>query len=112
LRLPKTSESEAAGRLIRMPGMVDADATMPSKLSGVPKLVAKGFNTGFFDMVELRIANKPIAHSVKKNAFDAHLVFNMPNQLKALVAAIFCLLFPRKECGLLMVFSFLLRVES
>ena len=79
MRLPKTSESEAAGRLTSMPGMVDAEATMPSKLSGVPRLVAKGFNTGFLDIVELRIAKKPITHIVKKKAFVAHLVFSIPD---------------------------------
>ncbi len=69
LRLPKMSESEAAGKLMRMPGMVDADATMPNKSSGVPKLEANGLSTGFFDMVELRIANKPKAHNIIKKAF-------------------------------------------
>ena len=73
MRLPKTSESEAAGKLISMPGMVDTEATMPSKSSGVPRLVAKGFRTGFFDMVELRIANKPITQITKKKPLCAHL---------------------------------------
>ena len=67
------SESEAAGKLISIPGMVDAEATMPSKSSGVPRLVAKGFKTGFFDIVELRIANKPITHITAKKAFCFHL---------------------------------------
>ena len=61
-----------------MPGMVDAEATMPSKSLGVPMLVAKGFRTGFFDMVELRIANKPIMHNIKKKAFCFQLVLSMP----------------------------------
>ena len=68
LRLPKTSESEAAGKLTSIPGMVDAEATIPNKLSGVPRLDAKGFKTGFLDMVELRIAKKPIIHIIKKKA--------------------------------------------
>jgi hypothetical protein len=63
------SESEAAGKLIRIPGIVDADATIPSRSSGVPKLVANGLSTGFLDMVELRIANKPIMHSITKKIF-------------------------------------------
>jgi len=64
--LPKTSESEPAGRLTNMPGMVEAAATKPVQESGVPRLDAKSFKTGFFDMVELRIANSPIAQSARK----------------------------------------------
>ncbi len=63
------SESDAAGKLIRMPGIVEAEATIPSNSGGVPKLVAKGFSTGFFDMVELKIANKPMAHRITKKNF-------------------------------------------
>lgn len=63
------SDNEAAGRLIRMPGMVEAEAIMPSKSSGVPRLVAKGFSTGFFDIVELRIAKKPIKHMIANRIF-------------------------------------------
>jgi len=62
------SESDAAGRLIKMPGMVDAEATTPSKSSGVSKLEAKGFNTGFFAIVELKIANRPITQRMSKKA--------------------------------------------
>ena len=63
------SESEAAGKLIRMPGIVEAEATIPNRSLGVPKLVAKGLRTGFFDIVELRIAKKPKAHITRKKAF-------------------------------------------
>jgi hypothetical protein len=63
---------------MRMPGMVEAEATMPSRSSGVPKLDAKGFRTGFLDMVELRIANKPITQIIKKKAFSVRLVLSMP----------------------------------
>jgi hypothetical protein len=80
------SEREAAGRLIRMPGIVDAEATMPSKLSGVPKLVAKGLSTGFFDMVELRTANKPIMHIVRKKARCIHFALNILLTLKESLA--------------------------
>lgn len=72
------SDSEAAGKLINMPGMVDAAATIPNKSSGAPRLVAKGFKTGFFDIVELRIANKPIMHIIRKKAFCVHLVLSIP----------------------------------
>ena len=65
-----------------MPGIVDAEATMPNKSLGVPRLVAKGFKTGFFDIVELRIANKPIMHITAKKARCVHLFPNIPNKRK------------------------------
>jgi hypothetical protein len=61
-----------------MPGMVDADATMPSKSVGVPRLVANGLRTGFFDIVELRMANRPIMQMIEKKAFPVHLALNVP----------------------------------
>jgi hypothetical protein len=60
------SESEAAGRLTKMPGIVDAAATTPSQSVGVLRLVAKGFSTGDFDIVELSIAKKPMKQSMMK----------------------------------------------
>ena len=64
------SESEAAGKLIRIPGIVEAAPTNPvQKPAGVSRLRAKGFSAGFFDIVELRIANKPIVQSVKNTLF-------------------------------------------
>lgn len=65
-RLPKMSEREAAGRLMSIPGMVEAEATSPIRLEGAPRLFAKGFRTGFLDIVELRIANAPITHKARK----------------------------------------------
>lgn len=64
--LPNTSESEAAGKLTSIPGIVDAAAITPVKSAGVPKLNAKGFSTGSFDIVELKIAKAPITHRTKK----------------------------------------------
>jgi hypothetical protein len=64
--LPKTSDSEAAGRLINMPGIVEAAATTPRKLEGVSKLTANGLRTGFLDNVELRRANAPITQNTTK----------------------------------------------
>jgi hypothetical protein len=58
--LPKWSEREAAGRLISIPGMVDAAAIIPMRFDGVPKLMAKGLRTGFLDIVELKMATAPI----------------------------------------------------
>ena len=60
------SESEAAGRLIKMPGIVEAAATKPVQSVGVPRLNEKGFRTGLFDIVELRIANNPMMQIAKK----------------------------------------------
>lgn len=59
------SEREPAGKLTSMPGIVEAAATNPSKESGVPRVCAKGFSTGFFDIVELRMAKKPMIHSAQ-----------------------------------------------
>lgn len=64
--LPKISERVPAGRLIKIPGIVEAAATKPSRCSGVWRLSAKGFRTGFFDIVELRIAKIPTMQKIKK----------------------------------------------
>jgi hypothetical protein len=67
------SESEAAGKLTKIPGIVDAAATTPVQSVGVPRLSEKGLRTGLFDIVELRIAKKPIMQSVKKRLSLAFL---------------------------------------
>ena len=74
-RLPKMSERLAAGRLMSIPGIVEADATKPINSEGVPRLVANGFRTGFLDIVELRIANNPIIQSIQKKF--SPLFFNL-----------------------------------
>jgi hypothetical protein len=66
---PKRSDKEPAGKLINTPGTVEAAATNPNTAVGVPRLSAKGFRTGFFDIVELRMANAPITHILKKKYF-------------------------------------------
>jgi len=66
LLLLTSSEMEPAGILVSIPGRVEAAATNPINAMGVPKLSAKGFNTGFFDIVELRIAKAPIRQRVIK----------------------------------------------
>ena len=60
------SEREAAGKLMIIPGMVEAAATKPSKSVGVPKLVAKRFSTGLLDIVELSIAKAPMTQRMRK----------------------------------------------
>jgi hypothetical protein len=70
------SEREAAGRLISMPGIVDAAAITPMRLGGVSKLIAKGLRTGFLDIVELRMAIVPIMQSIiKKTLFARYILF-------------------------------------
>lgn len=79
--LPKMSESEAAGKLIKMPGIVEAEAMKPSSSVGVPRYEAKGFKTGLLDIVELRIAKNPMMQIVKKTlsiAFFSHKPINEP----------------------------------
>lgn len=62
------SDSEEAGRLTRMPGMVEAAPTKPDQTVGVPSAAAKGLSR-VLDIVELRIANTPIMQSVQKTVF-------------------------------------------
>jgi hypothetical protein len=59
------SDSDAMGKLTSMPGIVEADATNPINESGVCNARAKGLSTGFFDIVELRIAKKPTRQSTE-----------------------------------------------
>lgn len=68
------SESEAAGRLIKIPGIVDAEETKPLHSVGVPRLAEKGFNTGLLAIAELKIANPPIMQRVQKTTFTELLV--------------------------------------
>jgi hypothetical protein len=49
-----------------MPGIVDAAAIIPVRSVGVPKLMAKGLSTGFFDIVLLKMAKAPIMHKTQK----------------------------------------------
>ena len=63
------SESEAAGKLIKIPGIVEAEKTGPLQSVGVPRLAEKGFSTGFLAIVELKIANPPIMQRVQKTTF-------------------------------------------
>jgi hypothetical protein len=79
------SESEAAGRLTNMPGIVDAAATTPSQSVGVPRLFAKGFRTGDLDIVELSKAKKPMKQSIRKMLLPLDFVSMYPR------LGIFCL---------------------
>jgi len=59
------SESEAAGKLIKTLGIVEAAATRPTHSAGVPRLKEKGFKTGPSDIVDLMMAKKPMMQSVQ-----------------------------------------------
>ena len=74
------SESDAAGKLINIPGMVEAAATKPVKSVGVPRLNEKGFRTGLLDIVELKIANNPMTHIIKKTPSLAFFVCEAINK--------------------------------
>jgi hypothetical protein len=69
------SESVAAGKLTRIPTMVEAAATNPKVLSGMPKDPANKGKTGLLDIVELNIASPPIRHS-SKNGVNFQLNLN------------------------------------
>ena len=60
------SERDAAGRLMRIPGIVDADATIPNRSDGVPRVVANGLRTGLLDIVELKMAKAPTMQKTTK----------------------------------------------
>lgn len=75
--------------------MVDAEATTPNKSSGVPRLVAKGFRTGFLDMVELRMANNPIMQIIMKKKRSADLLISIV--LKECLDRLFFVCDPRER---------------
>lgn len=71
--LPYISEREAAGKLTRMPGIVEAAPTRPDQSVGVWSAVVKGFSN-VLDMVELRIAKSPMIQSTRKMLLPTFLV--------------------------------------
>jgi hypothetical protein len=58
-RFSKTPVNRA-GKLTKIPRMVEAEATKPVQSVEVPRLNENGFKTGLLAIVELRIANRPI----------------------------------------------------
>lgn len=54
------------GRLASTPGMVEAAAIKPISGSDAPKLMANKVSVGLFDIVELKMANKPIPQRNRK----------------------------------------------
>jgi hypothetical protein len=69
------SESEAAGRLTRIPGMVEAEITRPLQESGVPRLFERGVSTEpLLEIVELRIMSPPIKQRLQKTLFPVFFV--------------------------------------
>jgi hypothetical protein len=71
------SERIPNGRLAMMPGMVEAAAIKPISGSDAPKLIANKVNVGLFDIVVLKIANKPMAERKKKGEDISCLVLFM-----------------------------------
>jgi len=68
------SERIPKGKLATMPGMVEAAAIKPISGSDAPKLIANRVNVGLFDIVELKIANKPMVER-KKNGVEIRCTF-------------------------------------
>jgi hypothetical protein len=60
-----------------IPGIVEAEATNPTKSVGAPRLVANGFKTGFLDIVELRMAKRPMMQRVRNKLFSETLICNI-----------------------------------
>lgn len=54
------------GKLAIMPGMVEAAAIKPISGSDAPKLTANRVNVGLLDIVELKMANRPVTQRKRK----------------------------------------------
>jgi hypothetical protein len=65
-RLPHLSESIPAGRLAIIPAKAEIAATMPTPEGSAPRWEAKSGSTGLFEIVELKIAKKPVVHNIRK----------------------------------------------
>jgi hypothetical protein len=65
-RLPKKSEIAPAGKLMRIPGIVEAITIQPISAGVAPRCAANSGRTGVFDSVELKIASAPIAAMRRK----------------------------------------------
>jgi hypothetical protein len=64
--LPKISDKTPAGRLTRMPTIVDAAAIRPMMDSFPPRSLAKRGSTGLLEIVEEKMAKKPMAQTALK----------------------------------------------
>jgi len=60
------SERKPKGKLAIMPGIVEAAAITPISGSDAPRLTANKVNVGLFDIVELKIAKRPMTDRSKK----------------------------------------------
>lgn len=67
------SESAPAGILTIIPTTVDAAAIKPTVDIGTPRERINNGNTGFFAIVELKMANPPSMHSTKKEEIFAFI---------------------------------------
>src|ERR1700681_4176357 len=76
-RLPKKSEIAPAGKLISIPGIVDAITIQPISWGVAPRCAAKSGSTGVFDNVELRMASAPI-DAIRTKKFRAPAACSTP----------------------------------
>jgi len=70
LFLPQRSESIPAGMLAMIPVNADTAATMPTPDGPAPRCCAKSGSTGLFEIVELKIARKPVMQRMAKGVID------------------------------------------
>jgi hypothetical protein len=59
-----------AGMLAIIPVKAETEATMPTPEGPAPRCVAKSGRTGLFEIVELKIARKPVMQRIKKGVMD------------------------------------------
>jgi hypothetical protein len=71
---PNRSAIKPAGMLNRTPVKADTAATMPTPDGSAPKWAAKSGSTGLFEIVELKIAKKPV---IQKN-LNGLIVSDLP----------------------------------
>lgn len=69
--LPQRSESMPAGMLAMIPVKAETAATIPTPEGPAPRCVAKSGSTGVFEIVELKIARKPVMQRMKKGVITA-----------------------------------------
>lgn len=70
LFLPQRSESIPAGMLAMIPVNAETAAIMPTPDASAPRCCAKSGSTGLFEIVELKIARKPVIQRVVKGVMN------------------------------------------
>ena len=80
---PNRSAIKPAGMLNRTPVKADTAAIIPTSAGSAPRWAAKSGSTGLFEIVELKIAKKPVIQR-KRNEL---IVSNFPNMKYAGMAS-------------------------